>query len=175
MFHSFGLTEREMRRLSTMRTREDPLVEELLGILILGSMLGLHFGLRLDRPLLGFILGFSQIGPVIGFSPGPLGSAARLAGWQAWRQSRRLLALAWWVRRIAQREAGLWLMLCREAERIGIFKMTKLVCASVRERFVRPFVALRNVVSHATERCAHIERLLLTGPDPIKLSVGQTS
>lgn len=105
-----GLTERSLRRLSQMKTAEEPLDEEITGLGILGACIGMVAGGPLfGSPIFGIILG-SQIGPLLAFKSGPTGEKLRAAGWEGhvlWRSTE-------------QRAQKSWAIMVRESEARGI-------------------------------------------------------
>jgi hypothetical protein len=123
----FGMSEREMRRLSLMRGVDEPLQEEIEGLIVLGGVVGLATGGPLFRsPLLGMILGL-QLSPLLAFTTGPRGDRLRAAGWDAhvrWRQA-------------VKRAREGWATILTESERRGL---------------TRRLVALRRRASEWNER-----------------------
>ena len=96
---AFGLSEREMRRLSAMKTSDEPLEEEVEGLCILGGMAGAVLGVPLlGSGMIGALLGVQFLGPLLAFSAGPSGDRLRMAGWHTQNLSRKALKrseMAW--------------------------------------------------------------------------------
>lgn len=85
---SFGLSEREMRRMAAMKTVDEPLEEEIEGLCVISAAAGALLGLPLfGSPMLGAVLGV-QVGPLIAFTSGPTGENLRRAGWHSHKHWR---------------------------------------------------------------------------------------
>lgn len=72
---------REIKRLSQMKGPNEPIEEEMKGLMVLGSVLGYLFGQSLlGSGLVGGMIG-SQLGSVASFAEAPQGEQLRRAGW----------------------------------------------------------------------------------------------
>ena len=114
----FGLTDRESARLSQMKRTDEPLVEEVRGLYIVGATGGLVFGpLLFGSSLLGMIVGV-QVGPSLAFTGGPRGERMRATGWESWR--------LWGIQ--VRRARRAWLVTRREAEARGLTPLLRCSC-----------------------------------------------
>ena len=115
---AFGLSEREMRRLSAMKTSDEPLEEEVEGLCILGGMAGAVLGVPLlGSGMIGALLGVQFLGPLMAFSAGTSGNRLRMAGWHTHSLSRNAL----------KRSEMAWNDLVRMSEESGL--IARLECA----------------------------------------------
>ena len=94
---SFGLTEREMLRLSQMACRDEPLVHEVIGICMLLGAIGQRF-----FGFLGFLFCALQLGPFVSLTPGRVGNAVRHVGFFVYSIVVRALAI------VASTSSAVW-------------------------------------------------------------------
>ena len=89
VFPTLGLTLREQARLSAMRCTDEPLIEEMGGIVFLFGMLGA----KIYGPV-GMLLGSFQIAPSIILCESEHASTSPImaAGWHTWRFCARVAA-----------------------------------------------------------------------------------
>jgi len=85
---TFGLAAREQERLRTLTLREEPLIQEMIGLQMLASLMGLLVG-----PL-GFFLGLMHGGSLC-FLPGRVGEGLRRAGWHTFQSLGKAYAALW--------------------------------------------------------------------------------
>ena len=75
---SFGLSQREILRLSSMFKRDEPLLQEILGCCMLLGLIGQRVS-----GLFGFLLGATYLGPFSSVIPGRVGNLFRIVGFHA--------------------------------------------------------------------------------------------
>ena len=73
---SFGLSKRESTRLSCMFRRDEPLLQEVLGLQVLLGMIGSNV-----MGFVGIVLGCFQFAPCLSMIPGRVGEVFRITGW----------------------------------------------------------------------------------------------
>lgn len=90
MLADFGaFNARNLKRVAQGMAPDEPLVEEMRGLAVLGVLTGgvllpLISGGGLRPNFFGALLGY-QLGPMLGVVTGPRGDQLRAAGWEAWR------------------------------------------------------------------------------------------
>ena len=89
VFPTLGLTVREQARLSAMRCADEPLLEEMGGVVFLFGVLGA----KIYGPI-GMLLGSFHIAPAIVMCEAEHASTSRIlgAGWHVWRFCARVAA-----------------------------------------------------------------------------------
>ena len=129
-FPSFGLSERQLLRLSYMIRRDEPLIQEVMGLQFASLAIGSQ------HSFVGGVLGCMQFAPMISFWPGRVGDAIRTVGYRVfvvvvaifeaidrlWRhaQALRSALAAKWHTREAPRSARPVVMSAAAPEAAGV-------------------------------------------------------
>jgi hypothetical protein len=148
---TFGMDGRQIKRLSEMKRADEPLSEELEGLVVLGAASGfLLIGPAFGSPVLGALLGV-QAAPLFAFAGGRTGERARAVGWEVnveWQRGRKAALRLWTSAQRVSERRGLTrqLRLLRDRvlafdERTGASKLVRrwatLILGALRSMFAR--------------------------------------